>query len=144
MATITFSVTNGNNSNAPYTYFYNVNGGTSQSVQSPANNDVVTLTIPSGTAGTFIYQLTAATDSPPSNNNVDIDNTSNIVTITVNPLPVVDFTFANNQCSGSAIQFNSLCFWGWWIYLFMEFWRRRYFLSTESNTPHITLLDVVL
>ena len=108
VATITFSVFDGNNSNAPYTYYYTVNGGTQQSIISPTTNDVVTLTIPTGTAGTFIYQLTSVTDSPPSNNNVDIDNTSNIVTITVNPLPVVDFTYANNQCSGSSIQFNSV------------------------------------
>ena len=37
----------------------------------------------------------------------NIDNDLDTVTIIVNPLPTVDFTFTNNQCSGSAIPFNS-------------------------------------
>ncbi|TAF08434.1 MAG: hypothetical protein EAZ75_11135, partial [Flavobacteriia bacterium] len=108
VATITFSVANGNNSNAPYTYFYTVNGGTTQSIQSPSNNDLVTLTIPTGTAGTFIYQLTAANDSSsPPNNSVNVDNNSNILTITV----LNNFTVnAGNDlviCKGQTINLSS-------------------------------------
>ena len=106
VATITFSVSNGNNSNAPYTYIYTINGGAPQSIQSPSNNDAVSITIPTGTAGTFIYELTSASDS--SSTNIDIDNNHNILNISVNSLPNVDFSFTENQCSGSAVQFNSI------------------------------------
>ena len=67
VATITFSVSNGNNSNAPYTYFYTVNGGAPQSIQSPNNNDVVSITIPTGirmiTDKAFDFYACGAADS---------------------------------------------------------------------------------
>ncbi len=31
---------------------------------------------------------------------------TDVITVTVNPLPMVDFTFLNNQCSGSAVAFT--------------------------------------
>lgn len=78
---ITFT---GSNGIAPYTFFYNINGGATQSVTTTTGNSVV-ITPNTGTAGSFTYNLTAVEDATPTNQGV-----SGSVTLTVNALPNVN------------------------------------------------------
>ncbi|WP_338647768.1 PKD-like domain-containing protein [Flavobacterium sp. KS-LB2] len=99
---ITFEVDD--NAKAPYTFTYTINGGTQINVSTTGNDKSVTVSQPTNAPGTFSYILTTVKDSEGK----DVALSSNkTVTIIVNPLPVVNFTFSDNQCSGTAIQFTS-------------------------------------
>jgi len=98
---ITFT---GSGGTAPYTFTYTVTGTTgNQTIQTTSGNSV-TLAVPTGTAGTFIYTLVSVIDSvTPAG-----QNASGIATVIVSAPPTVNFTFNNNNtCSGTLIQFNS-------------------------------------
>jgi gliding motility-associated-like protein len=93
-----------NDNNGPYTFTYTINGGAPLTIQTNNSDKSVTVSQPTNVAGAFTYILTGVKDK--DNNTVAVSS-SNTVVITVNPLPVVDFTFTDNQCSGTAVQFNS-------------------------------------
>lgn len=84
----------GANSIAPYTFSYSVNGGATQTITTVVGNSV-TISAPTGTSGTFVYQLIdvqasdAAACSNPQN------GSTNIV---VNPLPTASITGATTVC----------------------------------------------
>ena len=64
------------------------------------------IVIPSQTNQT--YNATTSGDYTVTvTNSSGCSSTSSITVVTVNPIPVVDFTFVDNQCSGSTIQFNT-------------------------------------
>lgn len=86
---------------APYTFTYKINGG-ADIITSQSTGDIVTVNVPTGIAGTFNFTLVSVKDSTNAT-----QSQTGVVTITVNPLPVIDFSFADNQCSGTAIQFTS-------------------------------------
>ncbi|MFV5691968.1 PKD domain-containing protein [Flavobacterium sp. LT1R49] len=87
---------------APYTFTYKINGGP-DIITSQSTGDILTLNVPTSTVGSFVYTLVSVKDST---NSTQAQTGS--VTIQVNALPVVDFTFTNdNSCSGTAVQFNS-------------------------------------
>ncbi|TCD10570.1 T9SS type B sorting domain-containing protein [Pedobacter frigidisoli] len=58
--TITFTGANGI---APYTFTYNINGGTSQTITTAGTNSTVTVTAPATVAGTFTYNLVNVKDA---------------------------------------------------------------------------------
>lgn len=92
------------NGKEPYTFTYTINGGTPTTVSTTGNNKSVTVSAPTNVANNFTYILTGVKDK---DNNAVAVASNNTVTIKVNPLPVVNFTFSDNQCSGTAIQFTS-------------------------------------
>lgn len=106
---ITFTGTGGT---SPYTFKYKINNGPELTISTAAGNDKAIVLVDTHTPGNFIYTLTNVSDLTPDNQNL-----SSTTTITVNPFPVVDFTFNDNQCSGSSIQFTSTvngpCTYAW-------------------------------
>jgi len=85
--TITF---NGANGTAPYTFTYNINGGGNLTVVSNGAG-VATVTAPTGTAGTFNYNLVSVQDASTTSCS---QTQVGIATVTVNALPNV---FAGND-----------------------------------------------
>lgn len=79
---------------APFTFYYTINGGPTQSVSTTVGNSV-SVSQPTGTAGTFVYALVSVTDA----NTCSQAQTGNI-TITVNPLPTAAISGATNVCQG--------------------------------------------
>ncbi|WP_412468215.1 lamin tail domain-containing protein [Pedobacter sp. KLB.chiD] len=80
---ITFTGANGT---APYTFTYNINGGTNQTVSTTATSASVSIAAPSNVAGTFAYNLVSVKDA-----NCGQPQTGT-ATITVNALPVVSIS----------------------------------------------------
>jgi gliding motility-associated-like protein len=101
---VKFEIIDDTNGKEPYTFNYTINGVAQAPVVTQGNNKSITISAPTNIANTFTYVLTGVKDA--DNNVVDVSG-SNTVVITVNPLPVVDFTFTNNACSGTAVQFNT-------------------------------------
>jgi len=92
---ITFTGANGT---APYTFTYTINGGAPQTVSSVGVSSTVTVSVPTGTVGTFIYALTGVQDASSTTCfNAQVDSE----TITVNPLPTASTTGAVTVCRNS-------------------------------------------
>ena len=77
---ITFTGASGT---APYTFTYNINGGSNQTITSTGNS--VTVSVPTGTVGDFTYNLVRVQDA---SSTACSQNQSGSATVTVNPLPV--------------------------------------------------------
>jgi gliding motility-associated-like protein len=92
---ITFT---GGDGTAPYTFTYNINGGATQTVSSVAPSNIATLDIPTGTAGTFTYNLVGVVDV---NNTVCSGSPTGNATITVNPLPTATIAGTDTVCLNS-------------------------------------------
>ncbi|WP_278035976.1 PKD domain-containing protein [Flavobacterium nitratireducens] len=98
---ITFT---GSGGTAPYTFTYTLNGGAAQTISTSAVSSSVTLSVPTSSAGVFVYNLESVHDAA--------DPTSEIVqtgsaTVTVGSPITADFTFTNNgACSGTTVQFD--------------------------------------
>ncbi|MEE1943826.1 gliding motility-associated C-terminal domain-containing protein [Pedobacter sp. KR3-3] len=56
---ITFT---GSNGTAPFTFIYNINGGTNQTITTNGTNSSVTVAAPTNTAGTYNYNLVSVSD----------------------------------------------------------------------------------
>jgi len=95
---ITFT---GSGGTAPYTFTYSINNGSDTPIKTSSGNSV-TLAVPTSVSGQFIYTLKSVSDI--SNVPVSQSGTSTVI---VNPLPVIDFTFTDNQCAATAIQFTA-------------------------------------
>jgi gliding motility-associated-like protein len=96
---ITFTGANGT---APYTFIYTRNNGANLSITTGGTNNSITLNVNTNVAGVFIYELVFVTDATG-----DTTTENGTATITVGVPPNVDFTFDNNECSGTPVQFNS-------------------------------------
>ncbi|MFT3908399.1 MAG: Ig-like domain-containing protein [Ferruginibacter sp.] len=88
---ITFT---GSNGTAPYTFTYNIGGGPDQTVTTVSGNSV-TITAPTGTTGSFVYNLTNVSD-----NNTCSKSLTGSVTITVNELAVGTISGDATVCQG--------------------------------------------
>ena len=94
---VTFTGANGT---APYTFSYNINGGTAQTITSVGNS--TSLSVPTGTSGTFIYTLLNVQDA-----NGCSQNQNGSVSITIHPLPIATISGPSPVCQGVAGQVYS-------------------------------------
>ncbi len=97
--TITFTATGGT---APYTFTYSGNGTNKQKITTSGSNNSISINVNISNAGTIVYTLDSVAGSNETANAV----TGQQASIKVNPPPDVDFSFTENQCSGSAVVFN--------------------------------------
>ena len=91
----------GSASTAPYTFYYNINGGPALNVSSPGPSGTsATITAPTTAAGIFVYTLDSVrtTGSALCVNTV----TGQQVTITVNPLPTANISGTTAVCQNAA------------------------------------------
>ncbi len=86
---------------APYTFTYTVNGGSNQVITSTGNS--ITVSVPTGTAGTFVYALVDVKDA--SSTSCSQAQTGS-ATVVVNPLPTANFNFALPGCENRLINFT--------------------------------------
>jgi gliding motility-associated-like protein len=89
---ITFT---GSEGTPPYTFTYNINGGTSLTASTLSNSATAVLLIPTTTPGTFVYNLTGVVDV---NNTVCAGSPSGSVTITINDLPTATISGTTAVC----------------------------------------------
>jgi gliding motility-associated-like protein len=90
--TITFTGTDGA---PPYTFTYNINGGPSLTVGSIGVSTTATVSAPTGTAGTFIYNLMSVQNT---GSIVCVQAQSGSATVTVNPLPTAAISGTTAVC----------------------------------------------
>lgn len=90
--TITFT---GGNGTAPYTFTYNINGGANQTVVSVGTT--VTVAAPTGTVGTFDYNLLSVSDASATSCSQAQVGTA---TVTVNPNPTASISGTTAVCMG--------------------------------------------
>ncbi|PWS30304.1 T9SS type B sorting domain-containing protein [Pedobacter paludis] len=81
--TITFTGTKGT---APYTFTYNINGGTNRTVSTTGTNTTATVTATTSAVGNFVYNLVSVADVNTS------QAQTGTATVTINPLPVVSIS----------------------------------------------------
>lgn len=101
---------------APYTFTYNINGGANLNVVSTGNT--ATVSVPTGTAGTFVYNLISVTDA---SSTVCSQVQSGSATVIVHPLPAAAFSFSTPLCEFGVVNFTdntnpsvgSLTTWLW-------------------------------
>jgi gliding motility-associated-like protein len=94
---ITFTATNGL---PPYTFTYNINGGTSQTISTTGPTATsVTLPVPTTNSGTFVYNLTAVSNANPAFCVRNI--TGQAATVTVNPTPNATISGTTAVCQNS-------------------------------------------
>jgi len=96
---ITFT---GTGNAAPYTFTYNINGGVNQTVTTVSGNSV-TLTVPTGMAGTYTYNLISIQDGGSTSCS---QVQTGAATVIVNPLPTRNFTTNTPTCVTRDIQFT--------------------------------------
>ena len=92
---ITFTGANGT---SPYTFTYNINGGSNTTVVSVGNT--ATVSVPTGTAGTFVYNLVSVQDN---SSTTCSQNQPQSATVTVNPLPTLVVNDPAEVCSPSTV-----------------------------------------
>lgn len=111
---ITFT---GASTTAPYTFTYNINGGANQTVSTVSGNSV-TVSVPTGVAGTFTYTLVSVQDG--SSTTCSQAQAGSAV-VTVHPLPTAAFNFTIPTCDTRTITFTdnsnpnvgTLTGWAW-------------------------------
>ena len=86
---ITFT---GSNGLAPYTFTYTINGGPNQNISSTSGNSV-TLPVPTGTAGSFVYALVSVSDAHSCTH-----SQSGTATVTVYSPPTCFIIGSNQVC----------------------------------------------
>ncbi|MEY3499980.1 MAG: hypothetical protein RL308_1649, partial [Bacteroidota bacterium] len=94
---ITFT---GSGGTAPYTFTYKIGTGADNTIVSTGNS--ATVNVPTTAAGTFTYTLVSVKDS-----SGETQTQTDSVAVTVNAPPTVDFSFDDNKCSGSSVQFTT-------------------------------------
>jgi gliding motility-associated-like protein len=112
----------GENTNAPYTFIYVINGDTMQ-ISTSNNEDTASVTIPTNTTGVFNIELIMVLDTSCSR------DLSSFLTVTIYDTPIADFTassyngqsgddiyFQNNSSGENAVEWyhykDSTSFWG--------------------------------
>jgi len=87
----------GASSTAPYTFTYNINGGSDQVVTTTSGNSI-TIAAPTNIVGTFNYNLTSVTDG---SSTLCSQAQAGIATITVNPLPTATINGTTDVCQNA-------------------------------------------
>ena len=83
---------------APYTFTYNINGGASQTVTTTTGNSA-TVQAPTGTVGTFVYNLVSVQDA---SSTACSQNQSGTFTVNVNALPTATIAGTAEVCKDAA------------------------------------------
>ncbi|MDB0011757.1 hypothetical protein N9E20_03010, partial [Crocinitomicaceae bacterium] len=91
---ITFTGANGT---APYTFTYNINGGSNTTVTSVGVTDIATVSVSTSTDGTFTYNLVSVYDAS-ANNSSQVQNSNS--TVTIDPLPIATISGTTTICKG--------------------------------------------
>ncbi|MDO9186840.1 MAG: PKD domain-containing protein [Bacteroidia bacterium] len=99
-ATAPFITFTGAGGTAPYTFTYMVNGGTAQTVTSVGNN--ATVNVATSVSGIYLYSLVSMQDAGSGNCSPTQSGTA---TVTVQPLPLADFSFTG-KCLTQIMNFN--------------------------------------
>jgi len=86
----------------PYTFVYKINDGTEITRTTTGSNDTINIEVSTSIPDTFKYTLISVT----SKDGTPETQTGKEVTVTVNAPPTVDFSFTDNQCSGSSVLFT--------------------------------------
>ena len=87
----------------PYTFTYQLNTDAPIEVTTTSGNSL-DISLAGITVGDFTYKLTNVENSEGNNQTI----TDQEITVKVNPLPIVNFTFNNNaSCSGEAVNFTN-------------------------------------
>lgn len=87
---VTFSASGGT---APYTFSYNINGGSTQTITAFGNS--VSVSVPTSVAGSFVYNLLGVRES---SSTACFNAVSGSATITVNELPTATISGATTVC----------------------------------------------
>jgi len=88
----------GGAASAPYTFTYKINGGSDQTITTTSGN-IVTVSVPTATVGTFTYTLVSVQDG---SSTICSQAQSGSVTITVNPLPTATIAGTLSVCQNAA------------------------------------------
>jgi hypothetical protein len=90
----------GSNGLPPYTFYYTVNGGSTQTISTLADKDTVSLLVPSNSPTTYVYKTTSVADANGCSQNQEdsivfkinsplgIHETNNSALVTISPNPV--------------------------------------------------------
>jgi hypothetical protein len=96
-ATSPFVVLTGSGGTRPYTFSYNIDGGSTLTRTTTGSFDTVKIPVPTGTAGSKTYNLTGVSDANCTN------TASGSAIVTINPLPTADAgTAPAAQCYSAA------------------------------------------
>ena len=93
--TITFT---GSNSTPPYTFNYNINGGSNQTISTSPTSSIVTLPVATSTSGVFTYNLSSIAVGSCSN----VVTGANVATVTIFESPTITISDAT-ICGGNSI-----------------------------------------
>ncbi len=88
----------GSNGTAPYTFYYKINGATTQSVVSTSGNSA-SVNVPSSPAGNFTYSLVSVQESSSTACSSTVTGSA---TVTVNALPTAVISGTASVCRNSA------------------------------------------
>jgi large repetitive protein len=89
----------------PYTFTYQIDGGASQTVSTTGNNNSVKISVNTSAVKNVVYKITKIRDSSSTPIEQDLDVSR---TLTINQVPLADFSFNNNNtCSGTSIKFTA-------------------------------------
>jgi hypothetical protein len=91
----------GSNGTAPYTFTYKINGGANQTVTTTGGNNAVVFA-PTDVAGTFEYELVSVRDGGTNYCTYDFVPGTEVVTVTVNPLPDATIDGTAEVCQNGA------------------------------------------
>ncbi|MEO7266171.1 MAG: PKD domain-containing protein [Ferruginibacter sp.] len=89
---------------APYTFTYNINGGSNQTVTTTVGNSV-TVIVPTNVAGTFVYNLLSVRDA---SSTLCTQAQTGSATFIINPLPTANFSASTPACSTGDVSFTNL------------------------------------
>jgi hypothetical protein len=87
-----------NNATAPYTFFYKINGGSTQTVTTTSGNSV-SVSVPTSIFGTFVYELVGVQES---SSTTCYNTASGSATVKVNELPTATIAGTTTVCKNSA------------------------------------------
>jgi len=91
----------GSGGTPPYLFTYKINSGPELNAISVAGSNSATLRANTDSAGVYIYTITKVSDNAANTQPLSVKDT-----ITVNALPVIGFTFTDQQCSGTGVVFK--------------------------------------
>lgn len=84
---------------APYTFTYTINGGAQLTVSTTGGSSSATVTVPTGTPGSYVYNLISVQDASSTN---CVNPQADSETIIVNPLPTATVAGSVDVCHNDA------------------------------------------